>query len=117
MRAGARSPEELETLLEDTFVVRDSHAVARLFEDGAVLFAPDGLGEARGADEIARLAAAMWERDRTYLADPRMVVQARDTALVVADRVINVVRRGSDGAWRYSISLMSSAHTTPQERK
>jgi hypothetical protein len=35
------------------------------------------------------------------------VVQARDTALVLADRAINVVRRGSDGAWRYAIALLS----------
>ncbi len=106
MRPGARTPEELETLFEDAFVVRDRDALAQLFEDGAVLVAGGGPREARGVEEIARLATAMWERDRTYLADPRRVLQARDTALVVADRGINVLRRGADGTWRYAISLL-----------
>ncbi len=42
----ARTPEELETLLEDAFVIRDREAVAELFEHGAVL--GDGPREARG---------------------------------------------------------------------
>ena len=50
MRSGAQTPEELETLLEDTFVVRDRQALAALFEDGAVLGA-GGL-EARGGEAI-----------------------------------------------------------------
>ena len=37
MKRGARTPEELETLLEDAFVVRDGEALIELFEDGAVL--------------------------------------------------------------------------------
>ena len=106
MGRGARTPEELETLLEDAFVVRDSEAVARLFEDGAVLEA-DGR-QARGAVEIAHHASAMWDGDRTFVADPSRVVQARDTALVVAPGGVSVARRGSDGAWRYAISLLES---------
>lgn len=106
MTPGAHTPEELETLLEDAFVVRDSDALAQLFEDGALLVAGGGPREARGTAEIARLATAMWERDRTYLADPRRVLQSRETALVVAERGINVLRRGSDGTWRFAISLL-----------
>jgi ketosteroid isomerase-like protein len=102
-------------LFEDAFVTRDSQALADLFEDGAV-FAADGQArEARGGEEIARVAAAMWDGDRTYLADPRRVVQARDTALVVAEAGINVVRRGSDGMWRYAISLLETDQTTEGE--
>jgi hypothetical protein len=115
MREGARTPEELETLLEDALVLRDGEALAELFEDGAVLVAGSGSREARGGDEIARLARDMWERDLTYLADPRRVLQARDTGLIVAKRGINVVRRGSDGAWRYAIALLSPDSTTPEE--
>jgi hypothetical protein len=113
MRQRARTPEELETLLEDAFVIRDREAVAELFEDGAVL--RDGPREARGADAIARLARDMWESHRTYLAEPRRVVQARGTALIVAERGINVVRRGSDGGWRYAIALLSSDDATTEE--
>jgi len=116
MRPGARTPEELETLFEDAFVIRDREALAQLFEKGAVLVVGDG-PQARGGEEIARFATAMWERDRTYLADPRRVLQARNTALVVAERSINVVRRGRDGAWRYAISLLALDDTTTKEEQ
>ncbi|RDI74406.1 hypothetical protein Gocc_1982 [Gaiella occulta] len=106
MRAGARTPEELETLLEDAFVTHDGEALALLFEDGAVLAARDQC-HARGPDEIARVARWIWEDGRTYVAELRQVLQARDTALVVADRGVNVVRRGSDGVWRYAIALLT----------
>jgi hypothetical protein len=115
MGPGARTPEELETLLEDAFVIRDGGALVELFEDGAVLVADDGSREARGGFEIARLATEMWTHDRTYLADPRRVLQARSTGLVVAKRGINVVRRGADGAWRYAIALLSPDDSTPEE--
>lgn len=105
MRSGAQTPEELETLLEDAFVVRDRQALAALFEDGAVLGA-GGL-EARGGEAIAGLAGELWERELTYLADPRRVLRARDSALVIAACGINVLRRGGDGTWRYSISLLT----------
>jgi ketosteroid isomerase-like protein len=108
MRSGARTPEDLEVLLEDAFVVRDGEAVAHLFEDAAVLVAGAGHPEARTAQQIARNARALWERDVAYLADPRRIVQARDTALVVADRAINVLRRGPDGMWRYAIALLDT---------
>jgi ketosteroid isomerase-like protein len=115
MRSRARTPEELETLFEDAFVVRDREALAELFEEGAVLVAGDGAQEARGAAQIARLAAAMWDDGRTYVADPRRVLQARDTALVVAERGVSVVRRGPDGGWRYAISVLAMDDTSAGE--
>jgi Domain of unknown function (DUF4440) len=115
MRWGARTPEELETLLEDVFVIRDREALGELFEDGAVLVADHGAPEARGGDEIARWAREMWAHERTYLAEPRRVLQARDTALVLTRHGINVVRRGSDGAWRYAIALLSHDGATTEE--
>lgn len=116
MGSGARTPEELETLLEDAFVVRDGAALADLFEDGAVL-AGGGGPPARGGEAIARLAAALWAGDRTYVAAPRRVLQARDVALVLADRGVNVARRGSDGAWRYAIAFLSPDDTTAGEER
>lgn len=94
-------------MFEDAFVTRDRAALAQLFEDGAVLVGENASGEARGGEEIAQFAMAMWDDDRTYIADPERILQTRDTALVVAERGINVVRRGGDGAWRYAISLLS----------
>jgi hypothetical protein len=104
--AGATTPEELETLFEDALTTRDRAVLAALFEDGAILMAGDQRPE-RGGEEIARLALATWGSGRTYVAEPRQVVQARDVALVVAERGINVARRGGDGAWRYVIALQS----------
>lgn len=114
MTAGARTPEELETLFEDAFVIRDREALRGLFEESAVLATGGGAGEARGEDAIARAASAMWRNDLTYLADPRRIVQARDTALVVAGGGISVVHRGGDGAWRYLISLLSANGNQPK---
>jgi hypothetical protein len=107
METGARTPEELETLLEDAFVTRDLEALIQLFEKGALLVGSD-VKEGRGEEEIARLATTLWDRNRSYIADPRRIVQAGDTALVVADGGVNVARRGGDGAWRYAIALILS---------
>lgn len=106
MEAGARTPEELETLLEDAFVLHDHQALAQLFHPGAILVAGGGLPEARGRRQIARVAAQLRDSQRLYLADPRRVLQVHDTALVLAGRAINVIRRGDDGSWRYAISLL-----------
>ncbi|MDQ3657117.1 MAG: hypothetical protein M3457_18845 [Chloroflexota bacterium] len=106
MSAVARTPEELETLLEDALVMRDREALADLFDDDSVL-KTKSLGSARGSGEIAQLALAAWQGDDAYVADLRSVSQAFDIALVVAERSINVARRGRDGAWRYAIVLQA----------
>jgi ketosteroid isomerase-like protein len=115
MGTGARTPEELETLLEDAFVLHDLQALVQLFQPGAMLVVSGGLPEARGRQQIARLAAQLWDSERLYLADPRQVLQVRDTALVLAGRAINVVRRTDNGSWRYAISLVELDKAT-QER-
>jgi ketosteroid isomerase-like protein len=113
---GAHTPEELEALFEDAFVTRDAEALSAMFAEGAVLAVGKGPATARGPEEIGRLATALWEGDRTYVAEPRRVVQARETALILADRAINVVRRGSDGAWRYTIAILSLDPTPTKEK-
>lgn len=112
MTSRARTPEELERLFEDAFVLRDRAAVVPLFEDGAVLAARGEPQEARGVGEIARSASSLWERRFTYLGDPRRVLQARDVALVLAAQGVNVVRRSGDGSWRYAISLLEIGDPT-----
>ena len=105
MAPGARTPEELETLFEDAFVTRDADALTTLFENDAVAVL-DGV-EARGRAEIGRFAATAWHDERTYVANTRRVLQARETALLMAERTIGVARRGSDGAWRFAIALLA----------
>jgi hypothetical protein len=114
MSTGARTPEELECLLEDAFLTRDAGTLSEIFEDGAVMVAGE---EARGAEQIGRLATTLWDADRIYLAEPRRVVQARRTALVVGADGIGVARRGGDGAWRFAIALLRlDGNPTKEER-
>jgi hypothetical protein len=108
MCAGARTPEELETLLEDAFVLHDQQALARLFQPGAMLVVGGGLPEARGREQIAQVAARLWDSKCLYLADPRRVLQVRDTALVLGGHAINVLRCTDSGSWRFAISLLDS---------
>lgn len=114
MTAGARTPEELDALLEDAILLHDRRALGALFDDGAVL-APGRGTEARGADAIVHAVAALWAGGGTCVARPRRVLQARDTALVVSDSGIHVLRRGSDRAWRAAISLLHLDHPVRQE--
>ncbi len=115
MKTGARTPEELDRLLEDAFVTRDAHAVASLFADGAVLVLGAQPFGARGTDEIGGVAAALLEADATYVAAPQRVVQAGDVALVIADGAISVARRHGDRAWAYAIALLAlDPHTTKE---
>ena len=110
--ARPRTPEELSTQLEDALIVRDLGGLAELFDEHAVLSPCDSHLEVRGSDEIAAFAAAHRAADRSYLARIRRVVQAGATAAMVVDlsgehgRGVDVLRRGSDGVWRYVISLL-----------
>jgi hypothetical protein len=106
MTAGARTPEELESLLEDAFLLHDSEAITQLFEEHAVLAVADAL-EAHGVADIGRSALSMWDRSLTYVAQPLRVLQAREVALVLAQRGVAVTRRGADGIWRYVIAVPS----------
>jgi ketosteroid isomerase-like protein len=107
MSTTAHTPEELETLLEDTLMVGDVRALADLFDEGALLVTGDA-PVVRGNVEIARMAPAIWHGERSYVADPRQVRQAQDIALIIAEGSINVARRDRDGAWRYAIVLLAA---------
>jgi hypothetical protein len=108
---GAQTPEELETLLEDALVIGDAEIIASLFEEGAALVTMHA-PPTRGNASIARLALVIWDPDHPYIAHPCHVVQARDVALVVGERGINVARRGSGSAWRYAIVFQTAGGDT-----
>jgi hypothetical protein len=110
MRSGAVTPEELESLLEDGFVLGDRHALAGLFEVDAVLYAGPAEIEARGSEQITMAAGALCERGYSYLAGSQRVLQATDTTLVVARRAVNVMRRGADRRWRYAVSYLAASN-------
>lgn len=106
MWTGARTPEELELLLEDAFVLHDHEALTRMFEPRAVLRTGAAAWPARGIDEIGRATQNLWDRDRTYLADPRRILQAHNTALVLSQQATNVLRRDDSGTWRFAICCL-----------
>ena len=106
MHAGAQSPEELDSLLEDAFVIRDEQALAELFAPGAVVAVTGELREVRG-DRIAPAIRAWWAGDLGYVAEPRRVLQADDIALIVADGAISVMHRAADRRWHYAIALLT----------
>lgn len=91
-------------MLEDAVVLADSGALLHLFEDDAVLVSGDG----RLSRGVAEIVDALGAATAAPVADPSHVLQSRDTALVVGKGSTSVLRRGSDGAWRYAISLLST---------
>jgi mannose-6-phosphate isomerase-like protein (cupin superfamily) len=117
MEPGARTPEELDTLLEDAVVLRDRDAITELYEPGAVLLAEGTTHSVRGPARIAGFLRTMWQQERTYLSRTHEVVQADDTALVVGDSGTSVARKGGDGRWRFVISrvLFDTAHEPHDE--
>src|SRR5215218_5822564 len=102
--SGARTPEELETLFEDALLVRDHKVLTALFESGATLVMSSD-EPVRGGEAIARAALATRDGIGAYVANPRRVLLARNSALVVTGQGVNVMQRGNDGAWRYAIVL------------
>ena len=114
MTAGARTPEELDALLEDAFVVNDREAPDVLFVDGAVLTHAGG-PEARGGEAIGQVLTDLWSRGCTYVARPGRVVRVRDMALLVSGTATHVLRRDRDGTWRAVISLLHVHPTTREE--
>jgi len=104
---GGATPEELETLLEDAFVLRDAPAVADLFEPRGLLVAGLGRPAVRGAAAVGHAAAHLWALG--YVADPRAVLQVPGLALVVGARSATVARRGVDGVWRYAFAVFADS--------
>jgi hypothetical protein len=105
MQTGARTPEELETLLEDAFVMRDHTAAAGLFERDAVIGSSETV-QARGHALIVQLTQAMVAREQLFVAGSARVLQVRRTALMAGPSATSVAHRTLDGAWRYSITLL-----------
>jgi ketosteroid isomerase-like protein len=116
MRPRAQTPDELDALLEDAFVLRDRRALAALFENDALLV-DAAAGQARGAGEIASWATETWKHGITYVSAERRVLQARNTALVLTPEGIGVARRHGDRAWRYAIALVSLDNPTEKEEQ
>jgi hypothetical protein len=115
MDAGARSPEELDSLVEDAFLLRDQAQLCSLFDKSAVLAEAGAGREARGLHAIGCAAAALWSDQRSYIGGDRRVLQVRGTALVVAASAVHVARRDRDGTWRLAISLLQLGQPFPEE--
>ena len=127
MRPGARTPGGARNGARGRSRRPRRPALAELFGDGAVLVTGRPPREARGGEAIARIAAELWEPGATYVADPERVLQARDTALVLARHGISVMRRGrrrhvalrdrAPGRRRQPTGGSMTSDTTPRSRR
>jgi hypothetical protein len=93
-------------LFEDALLIRDSDALEKLLEPGAVLVRDVG-SPTRDGQEIVRRVLTMECDGNSYVADPQQIVQSHGIALIVTRSGVNVASRGRDGAWRYAIILLS----------
>jgi hypothetical protein len=115
MTAGAYTPEELETLFEDAFFMRNHVQLCALFDDGGLMAASGAVQVSRGAEAIGQAVAELWDQQPRYVPARRRVLQARDTALVVSDAGLHVARRGADRYWRVAICLLDTHRPAIQE--
>lgn len=107
MEPGGRSPEELETLLEDALLSCDADVFSGLFRQDGVLVISEAGRLTRGPADLTRVSALLERHAGGYIAEPCLVLQARRTALVMGDHGINVARRDRSGSWRYAISVLT----------
>ena len=96
----ARSPEELETLLEDALMLQDEAGAAALFEDGGVLV--DGSGDVLARDQAAHVLAR-----QNYVASPSSVTVVSNVAVVVGSQTVNVSCRAPGGGWRLVAAIVT----------
>jgi ketosteroid isomerase-like protein len=116
----AELPEDLHKLFEQTLNSGDLDALVALYALDGFLMARSG--PARGISAIRKALAAYVAMKPTILLTTRRIVQAGDTALLVADwrfhgttsdggnvstsgTSIEVVRCQPDGSWLYFIDL------------
>ena len=107
MDPGGRTPQELETLLEDALLSCDADALSGLFRNDGVLVIGQAGRLTRGPADLNRVTALLERHPGGYVAEPCLVLQARRTALVMGEHAINVARRDRSGSWRYAISILT----------
>lgn len=106
--APPRTPEELDAMLEDAFIVGDLGALMALFEVQALLVWGTEASEVRGTRNIERAISSVWGECR-YVAGTGRVLQVGDLA-VCGDPIGRVLRRGPNGAWKVAIAVMGNGN-------
>jgi hypothetical protein len=109
----ARTPDDLDALLEDASVLGDPEGFRPLYDDRALLVDPWGR-ESRGADEIAGAFRTLRLREGAYVACASRVVRNGSSALVVATGGTHVLQRTADRVWRVTISLLDPSTRTEE---
>ncbi len=102
MTRAARSPEELELLLEDAILLGDAAAIDDLFTRGGTL-AAGGLHPIGRGPEMFEMLLSWNERGPGYVGNSTAIVQAGRTALLIGRAAVSVARRSRDGSWRFAI--------------
>ncbi len=101
MSQGARTPEELEALLEDAFILSDAEKVISLFEPNGILVTARGHPESPAA-----FTARAFSTDQEVLSPASTRILATSDLAISVGQGVNLSRRGSDGSWRMAISVL-----------
>ena len=102
-------------MFEDAFVVGDPERRRPAVRGRRPARHGERDAQRRGDRSVRR--GAVGARGRASSPNPRRVLQAHDTALVVSERSVSVLRRAGDGFWRYAISLLDVGDTTREEHR
>jgi ketosteroid isomerase-like protein len=110
----AREPADASTLFERHFAANDLEGLMSLYEEGAVFPTPRGIST--GHDEIRATLKAYLDSGAKLVFGESLVFAAGDLALIhtpwtmqmpdgstPAGATAEVVRRQSDGSWKYII--------------
>ena len=93
-------------LMEDAFLLADSTSISALYEKQAVALFDKSLFRLRGCNDIGEGLVALGRGRGRYLAEPRIMLQCGDVALLVGPGIINLARRGRKNGWQFAISLI-----------
>jgi ketosteroid isomerase-like protein len=118
----ASTPGDTGRLVGEAVTARDMDAVLSLYEPDATFALPRGFGEGSvtGHDGLREAFTAFLALEPELVVTPEKTIVSGDTAMVIGNwklagrdpagndihaggRYADVVRRGSDGAWRYVI--------------
>lgn len=98
---GARTPEELEVLLEDAFILSDAERVISLFEPNGIL-----VSDRDHPESPAAFTARTFSPNQEVVRPASTRILATNDLAISVGEGVNLSRRGPDGSWRIAISVL-----------
>ena len=118
----AQEPGDVHIQFFDAFNAKDVDTLANLYEDDALLVMPGGSGTIAGIDAIRKALEMGVASGRTFRHESQVIHQSGDIAVLDCNSTVidtaadgtqtsrssvsvEIVRRQSDGTWRFVIDL------------